>query len=252
MNDKYKRLLNGNVGENDFWPTFTDLLSSILLVVLLVFVAVILSINNKSKAMEDRVLASQKEIKNQAMEIEEKEEQLAEKEKQIEMLTYIQKDIVKDLEGEFKKTQLDITIDKETGAIKFRNDLLFETGKADIKPEFEKMLHEFIPIYFYTLYGKYKEHISEIVVEGHTDDKGEYLANLDLSQRRAFSVVNYILSPEFGDFPYKELVKLDITANGRSESQLKIVNGKVDQDQSRRVEFKFRLKNSYLETSDTN
>lgn len=251
MNDKYKRLLNGNVGENDFWPTFTDLLSSILLVVLLIFVAVIMGINNESKAMQQKVLASQEEIKKQAKQIEEKEQQIANKEKQIEMLTYIQKDIVNDLEGEFKKTKLAISIDKETGAIKFRNDLLFETGKAEIKPEFKKMLHEFIPIYFYTLYGKYKDHISEIVVEGHTDDKGDYMDNLDLSQRRAFSVVKYILSPEFGDFPYKELVTHDITANGRSESQLKLVNGKVDQDQSRRVEFKFRLKNSYQETSES-
>jgi chemotaxis protein MotB len=95
------------------------------------------------------------------------------------------------------------------------------------------------------LYGKYNDSIAEVVVEGHTDDKGDYMYNLDLSQRRAFSVVKYILSDEFGDFPYKNQVTKNITANGRSESQLKIVKGKVDRAQSRRVEFEFRLKNSY-------
>jgi hypothetical protein len=58
-------------------------------------------------------------------------------------------------------------------------------------------------------------------------------------------VVKYILSDEFGDFPYKDQVTKNITANGRSESQLKMKDGVVDQSQSRRVEFKFRLKNSY-------
>lgn len=235
MSEKYRRLVSGKQEENDFWPSFTDLLSSILLVVLLFFMAIILSINSQNKAHEE-------EIKAQAA-------QIAEKEEQIEMLTYIQKDIVVELEKEFKKTNLDLSIDKDTGAIKFSNDLLFTTGEAVVKKEFKQQLEEFIPIYFYTLYGKYEEHIAEIVVEGHTDDVGTYMYNLDLSQRRAFSVVKYILSDEFGDFPFKDLVKEDITANGRSESQLKIVDGEIDRDQSRRVEFKFRLKSNYEDTN---
>ena len=238
MKDNYRRLINGRDEESNFWPTFTDLLSTILLVILIIFVAVIISINKETKAMQEKVKVSQLEINKQA-------KQIADKEKQIEMLSYIQKDIVDDLEKQFQKKQLGISIDKDTGAIKFKDDLLFEEGKDVIKPEFQKRLHEFIPIYFNTLYGKYKDHIAEIVVEGHTDDKGDYMYNLDLSQRRAFSVVKYILSNEFGDFPYKAQVTKDITANGRSESQLKYVNGKVDRAQSRRVEFKFRLKNSY-------
>jgi chemotaxis protein MotB len=238
MREKYKRLINGGSDESDFWPTFTDLLSTILLVVLIIFVAIIISINKESKAMQAKAMESQAEIKKQA-------KQIAEKEKQIEALSYIQKDIVKDLEKKFKEEKMEISIDKDTGAIKFKDDLLFEKGKDVIKPEFKKQLKKFIPIYFKTLYGKYNDSIAEVVVEGHTDDKGEYMYNLDLSQRRAFSVVRYILSDEFGNFPYKDQVTKNITANGRSESQLKLVKGKVDRAQSRRVEFKFRLKNSY-------
>ncbi|WP_462410925.1 OmpA family protein [Neobacillus sp. Marseille-QA0830] len=237
MKENYRRLITGRDEDSNFWPTFTDLLSTILLVILIIFVAVIISINKETQAMQEKMKASQIEIDKQA-------KQIAEKEKQIEMLSYIQKDIVNDLDQEFKKQNLAISIDKDTGAIKFSNDLLFEEGQDVIKPEFQQMLHQFIPIYFATLYGKYKDHIAEVVVEGHTDDKGDYMYNLDLSQRRAFSVVKYILSDEFGDFPYKDEVTKNITANGRSESQLKMTNGQVDRDQSRRVEFKFRLKNS--------
>jgi len=238
MREKYKRLLNGGSEDSDFWPTFTDLLSTILLVVLVIFVAIILSINKKTEEAQAKVKQSQ-------MEIAEQEKQIAEKEKQIEALTYIQKDIVTDLDKEFKEKNVPISINKDTGAIKFDDDLLFETGKDVILPKFKEELKKFIPIYIGTLYGKYNEHIAEIVVEGHTDDVGEYMDNLDLSQRRAFSVVKFILSDEFGEFPYKDQVTKNITANGRSESQLKIIDGQVDQEKSRRVEFKFRLKNSY-------
>ncbi|WP_227938280.1 OmpA family protein [Alkalihalobacillus deserti] len=225
MNQKYKRLLNNGSDDNDFWPSFTDVLSTILLVVLLFLIAIILN----------------------------REDVLAEKEKTIdaqeEVINYfigIHADIIEDLEKEFAETDLKIEIDKETGAIKFQNDLLFETGKDRIRQVFKDDLEVFIPAYFSVLYGQYGDHIAEIVVEGHTDDVGSFMSNLELSQRRAFSVVHYILSDEFGDFPHKDLVKNTITANGRSKSQLRYLeDGKtVDRENSRRVEFKFRLKNS--------
>lgn len=235
MNNKYRRLLDGTNSDNDFWPTFTDLLATILLVVILIMVTTTIHNDNVTKAMQN--------------EIEERKKKIEEQEEQIAMLTGVRQDIVNKFEAEFKKTNLDIEIDKETGAIKFNADLLFETGKAEVRPEFKEQLKTFIPIYFNVLYKGNKESIAEIVVEGHTDDVGSYMDNLDLSQRRAYNVVRYILSDEFGDFPFKAEVVKDITANGRSESQLKKKDGKVDRQKSRRVEFKFRLRNFAIDES---
>lgn len=240
MKNKYKRLLEGPENDNDFWPSFTDLLSSILLVVLLILITMNLTIHNENVAKGEELAEKQNKIKEQAEEIKEKEDEIA-------MITGIRKDIVSSMQKEFNKTNLDIEIDRETGAIKFSNDLLFETGKSVIRPEFKKQLNQFIPLYINLLYGGYEKHLAEVVVEGHTDDVGSYMDNLDLSQQRAYSVVRYILSDGIGDFNYKEKLKEDITANGRSEVMLKTVNGKedgkVDRKKSRRVEFKFRLKN---------
>lgn len=231
MNNKYKRLLDEPALDHDFWPSFTDLLATILLVILLFLMAIIVN---------QQVKAEQREV-----DLTEKELQIEQQEELINYLTGIRKDIILELENEFAQTDLDIEIDKETGSIKFRNDLLFETGKHEIRPAFKKELQTFIPKYFTILYGKYSEYISDIVVEGHTDDVGSFMYNLDLSQKRAFSVVKYILSDEIGHFPYKELVQNQLTANGRSESQLKYFDDgtTVDREKSRRVEFKFRLKN---------
>ncbi|NKE07957.1 OmpA/MotB family protein [Mesobacillus selenatarsenatis] len=236
MNNKYRRLLDGTNSDNDFWPTFTDLLATILLVVILIMVTTTIHNENVTKAMQDEIAKGKTELEDRVKKIEEQEEQIA-------MLTGIRKDIVSKFEEEFKKTNLDIEIDKETAAIKFNADLLFETGKAEVRPEFKEQLKTFIPIYFNVLYKENEEHIAEIIVEGHTDDVGFYMDNLDLSQKRAYNVVRYILSDEFGDFPFKAEVVKDITANGRSESQLKQKDGNVDRQKSRRVEFKFRLRN---------
>jgi len=111
-----------------------------------------------------------------------------------------------------------------------------------LKPEAKDMLKIFIPKYVETIYKDYGENISKIVVKGHTDDVGSYLYNLDLSQRRAFSVVEFIVGNEIGDYKYKDKVLKDIEAIGRSEAEL-ITNsdGRVNRDASRRVEMKYEV-----------
>ncbi|GGJ80686.1 outer membrane protein OmpA-like peptidoglycan-associated protein [Anoxybacillus voinovskiensis] len=228
-NDKYKRLIAGQVLDNDFWPSFTDLLSTILLVLLLFLMAIIVNAKEDAEKREKVIQQAAKTIQKQ--------------ERELEYYRGIRKEIIAGLKQEFQKKNLKIDVDSKTGAIKFQNDLLFDTNSDQIKPEFRRQLKMFIPIYFNILYKDYGDHIAEIVVEGHTDDIGSYMYNLELSQKRAFSVVKYILSDEFGSFPYKEKVRMQITANGRSFSNLKYTKGKtVDRESSRRVEFKFRLK----------
>jgi len=104
-------------------------------------------------------------------------------------------------------------------------------------------LKEFIPKYVKILLGdkEIRNEVAQIIVEGHTDDTGTYIYNLNLSQRRAFEVIKYIY--EDMEFEEKILLQEYITANGRSKMNL-IYNeyGKVDREKSRRVEFKFKLK----------
>jgi OmpA-OmpF porin, OOP family len=66
----------------------------------------------------------------------------------------------------------------------------FDTGKADIKPEYQseiKKVGEFLLKYPTTT----------ALIEGHTDNVGGYDYNMKLSQRRAESVLNYLVD-KFG------------------------------------------------------
>ena len=74
------------------------------------------------------------------------------------------------------------------GTILSMSDILFETAKADLKPELKENLAE--------IAGILKNLLTDatVIVEGHTDNVGKADANLKLSQQRAGEVVKYLTS----------------------------------------------------------
>ena len=87
------------------------------------------------------------------------------------------------------------------------------------------------------------------MIEGHTDTTADYLYNLELSQQRALAVAKYCLDEKSSSIPENQIEQLQkiMTANGRSFSNpIYKEDGSVDMDASRRVEFKFRLKDEEM------
>ncbi len=135
-----------------------------------------------------------------------------------------------------------ISIDPQNGSLRLSSNILFDKGSAELKPQAETTLKKSFEDYVGTLITSraIKPHIDRIIIEGHTDSDGEYLYNLDLSQKRAFAVMHYLLSL---DFSSKHNIKPLISASGRSYLDVIKVNGVEDKEASRRIEIKFRLKN---------
>lgn len=197
----------------EYWLSYSDLMASLTIIFILIFVHIILLYN----------------------------ENLESKEKRIQALTDVKRTIILRLFEEFGD---EIQIDAKTGAIKLRSDILFDVNKSEIKPDGKTYLRKFIPRYLKILFGdpEIKNSLSRIIVEGHTDDDGTYLFNLELSQARALSVVKYIYTEEV-PYPAKEELEVFIAAIGRSKTDLiKDQNNMVNKEKSRRVEFKFELK----------
>ena len=95
----------------------------------------------------------------------------------------------------------------------------------------------------------YQDYIGEIIIEGHTDTSGSYLSNLKLSQDRALAVATYCLGGEMPGISEaeKNLLQGILTANGRSYSDpVYYPNGAVNMEASRRVVFKFRMKDAEM------
>jgi len=201
---------------NHYWMSFSDLMSALLLVF-----ALLLMVNIFSNETE-----------------------MAAKDEMIEEMLGVKTQLIEELQVAFSESNLNMTIDEQTGAIQFSSGVLFEYDSAKISEQGRKNLEKFVPQYIgILLTDEFQKHISKIIIEGHTDQEGNYLYNLNLSQERSLAVVEEIFSSDFNDFSGKGELKKVITSNGRSFTQpIYKENGKVDSEKSRRVEFKFRLK----------
>jgi outer membrane protein OmpA-like peptidoglycan-associated protein len=100
------------------------------------------------------------------------------------------------------------------------NGILFDTGKAEVKPESAPALEEVAKML------KQDAKIKVYVV-GHTDNVGSLAANLDLSKRRAGAVMQLLVSQygitadrlqAYGDGPYAPLASND-TEDGRAANR---------------------------------
>lgn len=199
---------------------------------------------------QKQIALAQASILTQQGQLAAQELLLSTQQEKIDNLIGVRARIIEDLRDELNSANLKAGVDSDTGAITFEGAVLFDFGSFSLKESGKQLLSQFLPVYLRTLMSsENKEYVGEIIIEGHTDSSGEYLPNLELSQRRALAVVTYCLSDEFTGLTKAEKTMLyDImTANGRSWSAL-VYNddGSVNEDASRRVEFKFRLKDQEM------
>ena len=166
-------------------------------------------------------------------------EKLQKQKAKIKSLTGIKLKVVAALKEELGDK---VDIDKKSGSLRVSSNILFDSGSAVLKEGAKVELKKVFEEYIGTLVTnpKIKPHLDKIIIEGHTDSDGGYLYNLDLSQRRAFAVMNYLLSLEFAA---EHNIKPLMIASGRAYLDAIKVDGVEDKDASRRIEIKFRLKN---------
>lgn len=219
---------NGNEGN---WMSFSDIMTGLMVIFMFIAISYIVEVQKKQQE-RDIIFEEFKDTK--------------------EMLYA---ELEKEFKDDFKEWKVEL--DKDL-SIKFTNpDVLFQSGKSDIRPNFAQILDEFLPRYFnILLQTKYTDKIAEIRIEGHTDvvpapqyDSDPYIGNVKLSQLRSAEVLKY-----FRNMPYYEQssdsteqqLQFWITANGLSygrtldsEKQLTAISGNlINNEFSRRVEFR--------------
>lgn len=207
------------------------------------------------KDKEDALASAQSELADQQIKLtaatdllETQQTALETQQKKLDDLVGVRTKIIQDLSSALSSANLKASVDKNTGDIVLESSVFFDVGKFTIKESGQKLLNEFIPLYLSVLLrDEYVDYLGEIIIEGHTDTQGTYLSNLELSQQRALTVATYCL--EMPGLTEQQQTKLRqvLTAKGRSYSDpVYGDNGVVDMDASRRVEFKFRLKDSEM------
>ncbi|AHY39836.1 TPA: OmpA family protein [Campylobacter jejuni] len=191
------------------------------------------TLDNKDKQI--LILLGQLEKKDE--ELKNLQEDFQKAKEKVQNLGLIRENLSKELQS---KLDNNITIDEKTGSISLPAEVLFDKDSYVLKNEAKTSLRKILSEYFDAILEDPKifSNIENIIIEGHTDSDGSYIYNLDLSQKRAYEVMNFIYTFYKSD----KLQKL-LMASGRSFSDPVFVNGVEDKDKSRRIEIKFSIKN---------
>lgn len=207
--------------------SFSDLMTGLMVIFLFVAIAYISRVQENAVSLKDYV-----EVKNN-----------------------LHGKLVSEFQGDTAQWQM--TIGKDL-SLKFkRTETLFPQGSAQPTADFKTILDEFLPKYFdILLKDSLRYHITEVRIEGHTDDvpypkldPDPYIANVMLSQQRALNVLRYFRSmPCYARYSTEDKALLEywFTANGLSYGKALDNNGAytfqsrrdIDKDKSRRVEFR--------------
>ena len=206
------------------------------------------SLAELQQAYEQAAL-TQEELNNAYLEIENARQELTTTKQELQDIVGIRTDIIGALQSAFSNSTM--KVDAQTGSITFSSDVLFRYNSASLTAESRETLQHIIPMYLdVLLQDQFRDHIAEIIIEGHTDTDGGYQSNMELSYERANAVADFCLNKNNGLSEAKigQLQKL-LTVNGKSWSNpvyqkddLGNLTEKVDMPASRRVEIKFRLK----------
>ncbi|WP_310638322.1 OmpA/MotB family protein [Delftia acidovorans] len=143
--------------------------------------------------------------------------------------------------------------------IRFKDPtVLFATGSADLRPQFRQVLKDFFPRYITLLTSeKYRDAVKEIRIEGHTstfwttsnDAQSAYFHNMELSQARTRSALEYILTLPSVSKQRSWLIE-HVTANGLSSSRPLVPGDRSAKAEQANQRVEFRIVTNASERMD--
>jgi len=128
-----------------------------------------------------------------------------------------------ELRKELAETGVSVTREGDNLVLNMPGNITFDTGKASLKPDFEKALDGVAMVL-----AKYEKTMIEVA--GHTDSRGSDEYNQQLSEQRAKSVAEALAEREVKD------LRLDPVGYGET-NPIAVNNSKSGREQNRRVEL---------------
>lgn len=147
-------------GESPFWISFSDLMSAMMVLFLVVMAVTLIAVTKSVTAEEEAKIRRESDIKG--------------------VMSLIKR----------SSLEKNVNVDESTFRIDLGEVVRFDSGNYTIRPEAAQFLRDYIPVLLSakeTPEGR--KWMRRVVVEGFTDTDGTYLYNLKLSLDRSRSVV---------------------------------------------------------------
>lgn len=225
-----------SVGSDNHWASISDMMSGLMIIFMFISVAYMNSVTKERDAARYE--------RDTATQAREKIEEI------VVTWNNIQDVLFLDLEREFKNDlkRWRASLNRDTLSVRFEEpSVFFKAGSSELTSGFKEILNDFFPRYINVL-RRYQDNIAEVRIEGHTSSEWEgaksgldaYFNNMQLSQNRTRSVLQYCLTLPLMS-RHEQWAVSTITANGLSSSNLiRDAKGQEDKSLSRRVEFRVR------------
>jgi outer membrane protein OmpA-like peptidoglycan-associated protein len=218
---RYVKKKSKEEGEKPFWISFSDLMTALMVMFLVVMAVALLAVTSPGDAQ-------QKAIDDWVLKLEHK--------------------LNTDFPG--------VNYQRNKNTIDFGSRANFKFGKSEFEgtleeaKEKEEALRKFVPALLALANDDLgKKVVKRVVVEGYTDKRGTYLSNLDLSLRRSERVL-CILLDEAGSHA--------LTAEGKKQvRELFLVGGysfnneKNSDEESRRIEMRIEFLGAFESRKST-
>ena len=197
--------MEDNTLDFNFWPSFSDLMLTLVLILVIVVFAVIAAFSIEIDNMRGKIAEieeEQKEIAEALAKVEEKQETLIEAIAAAYNVQWENIDKWKDKESKTNffeipiylenggYTEIQIQNEQKLQRYSFSDRILFRRNKYDLNEEGKKTLRV-----VGREIGKNLEDITEIQIQGHADPDrpaNDYFFNLDLAASRAIEVYKFL------------------------------------------------------------
>lgn len=221
---RYRRAaaLGDEQDNNHFWTSYSDLLAGMLFVFILLVIVVLYQYSEFIREKEGRIDVQAEKLR---------------------AFHTVQLALSQALSQRLDQEK--VRLDRDTGILQIDAEVLFGEGEATLSDAGKEDLARIFQTYAeVVLSEQFRDHVEQIEIEGHTNSNGTYLYNLELSQRRAYSVMTFLLEKSGAHRAQLEQI---VFAGGRSYSQLiRDAAGNEDPVRSRRIEIRCRLREAGL------
>lgn len=226
-----RRYFGTGAEAQDFWPSFTDVMSTLALILfflmLLAYIQNIIYGNNLENAKQQLEIAradiagaekelrlisldidktkvalalSEQEIENQKAIISLSNEELQSLRLRLQSIAFLRLDILEKVKasveqelGKYNENGQELVAIGDNANIIINESLVFAYNSYKLKPEAKELLTQLANAFERVLEnGDIRENIDAISIEGHADSMGNADYNRELSARRATEVVNFM------------------------------------------------------------
>lgn len=222
---RYRRpLLTDHEGTREIWPAFTDVMSTMALImfvlVLLAYVRNLIS-EKRLEAFQQRIAASERQLRavqaevqagraeletsqrmlrEQQVVVADSNRQLGNLRTQLQSIAVLRVSVLDKLKraiemqlGQTSPSSGQVATIGNNGDIAVNESLVFEYNSYAIKKQAKPFLDSLGKALGNLLAdGEVRESIDTIIIQGHTDERGSASFNWDLSAKRATAVLDYL------------------------------------------------------------